>query len=59
MAATAGEAAASTMEKTATYVREHSTNEMLNDVETYVKEHPAQSVAGAVVAGFLLGRILR
>jgi ElaB/YqjD/DUF883 family membrane-anchored ribosome-binding protein len=47
------------MEKTATYVREHSTNEMLNDVETYVKEHPAQSVAGAVVAGFLLGRILR
>jgi len=41
------------------YLHEHSTDEMLADVERYVREHPTQSLAGAVFAGFLLGRALR
>lgn len=59
MQAKVGERAAEGMEKTASYLREHDTNEMVDDVERYVKEHPGQAVLGAVVAGFVIGRILR
>lgn len=54
-----GEKAAETMEKTAGYLRERDTAEILDDLEQYVREHPMQAVAGAVVGGFLIGRILR
>jgi ElaB/YqjD/DUF883 family membrane-anchored ribosome-binding protein len=51
--------AADTMEQAAGYLRDHKTDEMWSDFERYAKEHPMQAVGGAVVAGFLLGRILR
>jgi ElaB/YqjD/DUF883 family membrane-anchored ribosome-binding protein len=56
---TVGTTAADTMEKTASYLRENDTQAMLNDIENYVREHPAQAVLGAVAVGFLVGRILR
>jgi hypothetical protein len=50
---------AGSMEGAATYLREHSTAEIWSDVEGYAREHPAQAIAGAVFAGFIIGRILR
>ncbi|MCC6381518.1 MAG: hypothetical protein IT304_03370, partial [Dehalococcoidia bacterium] len=51
--------AADTMEKTASYLREHDTDEIWKDMESFVKDHPMQAAAGALVAGFVLGRLLR
>lgn len=47
------------LEKTATYLREHEAGEMWSEIETFVKDHPMQAAAGALVAGFLMGRVLR
>ena len=51
--------AADTMEQTATYLEEHEASEIWEDFERFVKEHPMQAAAGALVAGFVVGRILR
>lgn len=59
MTAEVGTKAADTMERGASYLREHDTQEIIDDVERYVREHPMQALAGAVVGGFLIGRILR
>jgi ElaB/YqjD/DUF883 family membrane-anchored ribosome-binding protein len=59
MAADAGMKVADSMDKTAGYLREHDTAEILDDVEKYVRDHPMQAVAGAVIGGFVIGRILR
>lgn len=47
------------LEKSATYLRDHEANEIWDDVEQWVKDHPIQSAAGAAVAGFVIARILR
>ena len=57
--AQAGVKLAEGMESAAGYLKEHSSDEILKDFETFVKEHPAQALVGAVFAGFLFGRILR
>jgi ElaB/YqjD/DUF883 family membrane-anchored ribosome-binding protein len=59
MPAQVGVKMADSMETAAGYLREHNTEDMLNDVEHYVKEHPTQALVGAVVAGFFIGRVLR
>jgi hypothetical protein len=59
MPAQAGAKAADALDNASGYLRTHETSEILNDVESYAKAHPAQALAGAVVAGFVLGRILR
>jgi len=59
LTAEAGTKVADTMEKTAGYLHEHSTTEVWDDVESYVREHPAQALMGAVVAGFLIAKVLR
>ena len=59
MPAQMGVKAADTMESAAGYLRDHNTEDILNDVEHYVKEHPTQALVGAVVAGFVIGRVLR
>lgn len=59
MAGDAGVRVADSMEKTATYLRDHDSAELLDDIEKYVREHPVQAVAGAVIGGFVIGRILR
>jgi ElaB/YqjD/DUF883 family membrane-anchored ribosome-binding protein len=58
MTAEAGTKVADTMDRTAGYLREHDSEQILSDVERYVREHPLQAVAGAVVGGFILGRLL-
>jgi len=55
----AGERVAERIDRTADYLREHSSGEIGGDVARYVREHPVQALTGAVVAGFVLGRILR
>ena len=59
MQAQAGTKIADTMEQAAGYLRERSTAEMWDDVETYVRQHPAQALAGAAFAGFIVARVLR
>src|SRR5438876_12437800 len=57
--AEAGTKVADKMDRTADYLHEHSTGEMWDEVEHYVREHPAQALAGAVFAGFLIAKVLR
>ncbi len=56
---TAGVKVAESMDKTATYLREHDTKAIVTDFEQYAKEHPTQAIMGAVAFGFILGRILK
>lgn len=58
MTAEAGTKVADTMERTAGYLREHDSEQIIDDVERYVRQHPVQAVAGAIVGGFILGRLL-
>ena len=44
---------------TADYVRHNNVSAMLADVERFVKAQPTQALVGAVVIGFLAGRMLR
>jgi ElaB/YqjD/DUF883 family membrane-anchored ribosome-binding protein len=57
--ADAGTKVADTMDRTADYLHEHSTAEIWDEVEHFVREHPAKALAGAVFAGFLIARVLR
>src|SRR4051812_13779042 len=59
MPAQAGTKVAESMESAATYLKEHSSDEIFKDLEVFVKEHPTQALVGAVFAGFLVGRIMR
>jgi len=54
-----GEKMAGSLEKTAGYLREHQTEEMWQDLEQFVKEHPIQAAVTAAVAGFVVARVLR
>ncbi|MGI8926759.1 MAG: hypothetical protein ACR2HN_08970 [Tepidiformaceae bacterium] len=59
MAGQVGTKMAGGLERTAGYLREHDSNQVWGDFEQFVKDHPMRAAAGAVVAGFLIGRILR
>jgi hypothetical protein len=59
VAGQAGAKVAESMESAAGYLREHNTSDIWSDVESYAKGHPGKALAGAVVAGFLMGRLLR
>ena len=50
---------ASKLESVAGYMRDHDTKQMMADVESVVKKHPAQSLLAAVAIGFLVGRAFR
>jgi ElaB/YqjD/DUF883 family membrane-anchored ribosome-binding protein len=43
----------------AQYLREHEVKDMMSEVESFVKEHPAQALLGAALVGFLAGRSMR
>jgi ElaB/YqjD/DUF883 family membrane-anchored ribosome-binding protein len=58
MPAQAGTKVADVMEDTAKYLRTHDTNEIWRDVESYARSHPVQALAGAVVGGFVLGKLI-
>lgn len=55
----ASEKVASGVESAAGYLRDKDTSQIVEDIESYAREHPMQAVGGALVAGFLIGRILR
>jgi len=59
MQAQVGTKVAEGLERTAGYLKEHDSSEMWGDLESFVKEHPMQACAGALVAGFFMGRVLR
>ena len=48
--------AASVLDTTADYVRDHNTSRMMADVTTVVKNNPGPSLVAAAVVGFLIGR---
>jgi len=52
-------AAADKMDSAANYVQEHDTKEMMADVESLIRRHPAQSLLVAAGVGFLVGRAFR
>ena len=53
-----GTKAADVMETSAEYLREHDTSQVMDDIEKFVRDHPVQAVAGAIIGGFILGRVL-
>jgi hypothetical protein len=57
MPAEAGTKVANVMDDTARYFRTHDTHNIGADVASYVRRHPIQALAGAVVGGFLLGKL--
>ena len=59
VASDAGVKVAEGMESAAGYLQTHTSTEIWTDVEGYVRQHPGQALAGAIVTGFLIGRILR
>ncbi len=50
--------AADKLGATADYVRENTMQDVLLDLEAYVKAHPTQALLGAAVVGFFAGRML-
>ena len=51
--------ATTTVRRAAHYVQTHSVKDMAFEIESAVRNRPAQAVAIAAVAGFLAGRALR
>ncbi len=59
LSAEQGKKAAANMEDAAGYLRAHTTDEIWNDFEGYMRQHPAPVLGGALFTGFLIGRMLR
>lgn len=55
----AAERAAAGMHTAAGYLKTHDTEEIIDEVEQYIRAHPMRSLATAVATGFLVGRVLR
>ena len=51
--------ARSTLDTSAEYLRGHDIDEMRNDLEREIRSHPIKSIAIALGAGYLLGRIFK
>jgi len=43
----------------AAYLRQRPMNDLVKDVRQYVVKHPETALVGAVVVGFIAGRLLR
>jgi ElaB/YqjD/DUF883 family membrane-anchored ribosome-binding protein len=46
------------LQTTADYIRENELSGMLEDVQGVVRRYPAQSIAVALIAGLLMGKVL-
>jgi ElaB/YqjD/DUF883 family membrane-anchored ribosome-binding protein len=57
--ADAGTKVADTMDQTASYLHGHDSQEIVGDFQKFVRDHPLAAVAGALVGGFVLAKILR
>jgi ElaB/YqjD/DUF883 family membrane-anchored ribosome-binding protein len=58
-AARVGDQAVSRLNDAAEYFREHEMNEIVSDLQSYVKTHPAQALLGAAALGFIAAVLLR
>jgi ElaB/YqjD/DUF883 family membrane-anchored ribosome-binding protein len=47
------------LDATAKYVRDHSSKDMMGDLEDFARKHPGKSLAAVAVLGFLAGRAFR
>jgi ElaB/YqjD/DUF883 family membrane-anchored ribosome-binding protein len=54
----AGHYAADRLQATADYVRETDLEGIFEDLQNFVRRHPAQALAGAAILGFLVARRL-
>lgn len=54
-----GTKVASGIESAASYLEGRDSAELWAEFESFVKEHPMQAAAGALFAGWMLGRIMR
>ena len=57
--ATAGQDAIKKLGHAADYFREHEMQEIVSDLQGYVKTHPTQALLGAAALGFLAAVLLR
>ena len=51
--------AADAMDKTAGYLKDRDSQELMRDLEEFVKAHPMQAAVGALAAGYVLGKLVR
>jgi hypothetical protein len=51
--------AATRLETTAEYVRDHGAREMADDVKEVIRNHPGKALLAAMVLGFVTARALR
>ena len=54
--ADANEKVAATIDRTADYLHGHDSEQLFGDVKSYVRRHPLQAVAGAIIGGLVLGK---
>jgi hypothetical protein len=48
--------AASGLESTSRYLRDHDSRAMINDLEQVIRRNPGPAIIGALAMGFLIGR---
>ena len=47
------------LDKTSQYLRDHEAQEIWTDVEQFVKDHPMQAAVGALVAGYVVAKVMK
>ena len=47
------------LDKTSQYLRDHEAQEIWTDVEQFVKDHPMQAALGALVAGYVVAKVMK
>ena len=47
------------LDRTSGYLREHEAQEIMTDVENFVREHPVQAAVTAAVAGYVIAKVLK
>ncbi|HEX5070984.1 MAG TPA: hypothetical protein VFV78_12280 [Vicinamibacterales bacterium] len=53
------DAASRAQQKVVEYFRNHDANDMLEDLNSYVKDHPTQALLAAAAFGFVAAALLR
>lgn len=51
--------AAEKMDQASGYLQQHDVGDMMSDLQQFARAHPTESLIGAVVVGFMVGRMLR
>ena len=54
-----GTRVADSLDKTSQYLRDHQAEDIWNDMEHFVKEHPIQAAVTAAFAGFMVARMMK